>query len=141
MQQNTINSLDIVKAELSNKRRCYQVILLKAARSVEEFAGAEYEDINSFNPSEISELFEKNFNTKFNPDIWGWKYGLGIGKCVEARSEKGGPIVSHYGGAPRKIRFFGEPSDAIQVCDVMFLPEVCFFMVGAVSSSRRLRHC
>ena len=50
MQQNTINSLDIVKAELSNKRRCYQVILIKAARSVEEFAGAEYENINSFNP-------------------------------------------------------------------------------------------
>ena len=128
MQENTINSLDTVKAELATKRRCYKVIcLIKAAQSLEDYAGAEYGDINSFNSSEISELFEKSFNTKFNPDIWGWKYGLGNGKCVVARSEKGGPIVSHYGGAPRKIQYFGESSVAIQVCDVMVLPEVRLF--------------
>ena len=126
--ENTINSFDIVKAELANKRRCYKVVcLIKAAHSVEEYANAEYGDINSFNPSEISDLFEKSFSTKFNPNVWDWKYGLGNGKCVVARSEKGGPIVSHYGGAPRKIQYFGESNVAIQVCDVMVLPEVRLF--------------
>ena len=126
--ENTINSFDIVKAELANKRRCYKVVcLIKAAHSVEEYANAEYGDINSFNPSEISDLFEKSFSTKVNPNVWDWKYGLGNGKCVVARSEKGGPIVSHYGGAPRKIQYFGESSVAIQVCDVMVLPEVRLF--------------
>ena len=69
-------------------------------------------------------LFEKSFDTTFNQDIWNWKYELGQGKCVVARGSKNGEIVSHYGGAPRQIQYFGKPNTAIQVCDVMVLPEI-----------------
>ena len=123
-QENT-DLLDIIKSELLSRRRCYKVFcLMKAAQSTDEYAGTEYGDIDSFSPKEISGLFEKSFNVEFDIDVWNWKYGLGNGKCVVARSKKGGAIVSHYGGAPRQIQYFGESNTAIQVCDVMVSPEV-----------------
>ena len=123
--QETTNLLNLIKSELATSRRCYKIFhLRKSARLTDEYARAEYGDIDSFDPVEISELFEKSFNTEFNLDIWNWKYSLGGGKCVVARSGKEGAIVSHYGGAPREIQYFGESNVAIQPCDVMVLPEV-----------------
>ena len=39
-----------------------------------------------------------------------------------ARQYPQGPIIAHYGGAPRAIHYFGKPDTAIQVCDVMVMP-------------------
>ena len=119
------NEITFTEDELISNRRCYRIFRLQKDSSPSgEYAFAKYGDIDSFEPYEISTLFEDSFDTKFNPDVWKWKYELGAGKCVIAREAKSGKIVSHYGGAPRQIHYFGEPNTAIQVCDVMVLPEI-----------------
>lgn len=89
----------------------------------DEYAAAEFADIDSFPPAEIADLFQRSFNVEFNPRLWHWKYQLGAGKCVVARAQPHSPIVAHYGGAPRRIHYFGQQATAIQVCDVMVLPQ------------------
>ncbi|MDG2250646.1 MAG: GNAT family N-acetyltransferase [Gammaproteobacteria bacterium] len=119
------NEITATEDELISNRRCYRIFRLQKDSSPSgEYAFAKYGDIDSFEPCEISTLFEESFDTTFNPDVWKWKYDLGAGKCVIAREAKSGKIVSHYGGAPRQIHYFGEPNTAIQVCDVMVLPEI-----------------
>lgn len=111
--------------EFSNGRRCFRLFRLnKVANPTGEYVNAEYGDIHSFQPAEVADLFEKSFDVKFDPELWRWKYELGDGKCVIARQHRGSEIVSHYGGAPRQIYYFGELSMAIQPCDVMVLPEI-----------------
>lgn len=90
----------------------------------DEYAAAEFADIDSFPPAEIADLFQRSFNVDFNPELWHWKYQSGGGKCVVARAQPQDPIVAHYGGAPRRIHYFGQQAMAIQVCDVMVLPEI-----------------
>lgn len=117
--------LEKVQSEIASNRRCFKIFHLQKKQELEgEYSLAEYGAIDSFEPDEISELFEKSFDTQFKADVWQWKYELGKGKCVVARASKEGNIVSHYGGAPRQIQYFGEPNTAIQVCDVMVLPEI-----------------
>ena len=119
------NLLDDAESEFSRGRRCYKLFrFIKVLKQAGDYELAHYGDIESFDHQEICELFEKSFETAFDNEIWRWKYELGNGKCVVARSEPGGPIVSHYGGAPRQINYFGKMDKAIQVCDVMVLPEV-----------------
>ena len=119
------NLLDDAESEFSRGRRCYKLFrFIKVLKQAGDYALAHYGDVESFDHQEICELFEKSFETAFDHEIWRWKYELGNGKCVVARSEPGGPIVSHYGGAPRQINYFGKMDKAIQVCDVMVLPEV-----------------
>ena len=119
------NLLDHAESEFSRGRRCYKLFrFIKVLKQAGDYALAHYGDIESFEHQEICELFEKSFETAFDHEIWRWKYELGNGKCVVARSEPSGPIVSHYGGAPRQINYFGKMDKAIQVCDVMVLPEV-----------------
>ena len=119
------NLLNDVESQFSRGRRCYKMFrFIKVFREDGDYALAHYGDIESFDDQEICELFEKSFGTAFDHQIWRWKYELGNGKCVVARSELNGPIVSHYGGAPRQIYYFGKMDSAIQVCDVMVLPEV-----------------
>lgn len=67
------------------------------------------------------ELFEKSFNTDFDPALWRWKYADGRGHSVVALQS--GHPVAHYGGIRRDIYYFGEPDFAVQICDVMVLPE------------------
>ena len=120
-----IQSLGEIQSEFEIKRRCYKVFrFMKVIKDSGDYAAAHYGNVESFHPKEISQLFEKSFETIFDEEIWRWKYEMGNGKCVVARSKKDGAVVSHYGGAPRKIQYFGEPNTAIQVCDVMVLPEV-----------------
>jgi hypothetical protein len=65
---------------------------------------------------------------------------------VVARLGKGSDIVAHYGGAPRKIAYFGEVSLAIQPCDVMVHPSIrkqygkgsLFFEVAATFLEREI---
>ena len=119
------NLLDEAESEFNRGRRCYKLFrFIKVLKQAGDYELAHYGDIESFDHQEIRELFEKSFETAFDHEIWRWKYELGNGKCVVARSEQSGPIVSHYGGAPRQINYFGKMDKAIQVCDVMVLPEV-----------------
>ena len=114
-----------ITQEFDNGRRCFGLFeFCYRPSSDDEWASAEFADIDSFAPADIADLFQKSFNVDFDPEVWDWKYGLGDGRCVVARTGPQGEIVSHYGGAPRKICYFGSPSLAIQVCDVMVLPEV-----------------
>lgn len=117
--------LQAIAAEFRSGRRCFRFFVLqKLGDPPGEYAHAEYGDIDSFEPMEISSLFEASFGVKFDPELWHWKYGLGEGVCVVARANPGAAIVSHYGGAPRQIEYFGNSTWAIQPCDVMVLPEV-----------------
>lgn len=119
------SAVEAIDQEFQSGRRCLRLIeLRRVAGSDDEWANAEFAAIDSFAPPDIANLFEKSFEVTFDAEVWDWKYRLGRGQCVVARTEPGGEIVSHYGGAPRKIEFFGEPEVAIQVCDVMVLPEV-----------------
>ncbi len=114
-----------IEEEFLSGRRCLQLIELESGINEEdEWAKAEFAAIDSFATQDIALLFEKSFQLEFDREIWDWKYRLGQGRCVIARTEAGGDIVAHYGGAPRQISYFGEPAVAIQVCDVMVLPEV-----------------
>ena len=123
--QSAIEQLRFIERELKEGRRTLRIFSFKRdSQARGEYANAEYGDIDSFAPIEIKTLFEESFNTEFDQDQWQWKYQQGNGRCVVARAEPGGHIVSHYGGAPRDILYFGEPNVAIQVCDVMVLPEI-----------------
>lgn len=147
--------LATMQRELESGRRVYQLqqwSTLKEAAGMGkedrlgEYAKAEYGDIHSFAVTEIQQLFERSFGKSFDAALWHWKYQLGDGKCIVARITRGGEIVAHYGGAPRKILFFGNPSMAIQVCDVMVLPEKrrqygkssLFFKVAATFLEREI---
>lgn len=112
-------------AEFEAGRRCLRLFVLRFdpdQGAVDE--SVEFGAIDSFDVRDIAELFQQSFDAPFNADLWCWKYQLGSGKCIVARDTRQGKILAHYGGAPRRIRYFGESAMAIQVCDVMALPEV-----------------
>lgn len=108
---------------------------------------AEFGSINAFDLHEIKPLFESSFETSFEACVWGWKYAAGRGRAVCAR--QGGELVAHYGGAPRDILYFGERSKAIQICDVMVLPEyrsfvsrdTLFFKTAATFLEQQVGNC
>lgn len=108
---------------------------------------AEYGSIESFQLGEVKPLFESSFETAFDESVWNWKYGAGRGRAVCARQS--GELVAHYGGAPRDILYFGEVSKAIQICDVMVLPEhrsfasrdTLFFKTAATFLEQQVGNC
>ena len=114
-----------IRDEFSTGRRgFYLFVLRRESNTFYEWAEAEFDGIQSFNPLEVAGLFEKSFNVDFDEELWNWKYVQGDGKCVVVRLNKQSDIVAHYGGAPRKIAYFGESSMAIQPCDVMVHPSI-----------------
>jgi hypothetical protein len=114
-----------MRDEFSTGRRgFYLFVLRRESNTAYEWADTEFGDIQSFNPLEVADLFEKSFNVDFDEELWNWKYVQGDGKCVVVRLDKQSDIVAHYGGAPRKIAYFGESSMAIQPCDVMVHPSI-----------------
>lgn len=136
-----------MQSEFSTDRRGFHLyVLRREAASINEWMDAEFGDIQSFQPVEVSDLFEKSFNVDFDEELWNWKYVQGDGKCVVARLDKQGTIVAHYGGAPRKIAYFGEAAMAIQPCDVMVHPSIrkqygkgsLFFEVAATFLEREI---
>jgi hypothetical protein len=136
-----------VQDEYATGRRGFNLFVLEHnPNPTGEWVSAEFGDINSFQSAEISDLFESSFNVDFNQALWNWKYVEGDGKCVVARLNKQGEVVAHYGGAPRKIIYFGEPSMAIQPCDVMVHPSIrkqygkgsLFFEVAATFLEREI---
>ncbi len=133
--------------EFVSGRRCFRFFLLeRETETKNEWAHAEYLEIDAFDTTEIAELFEKSFNIAFDENLWHWKYREGDGKCVAARLGKGSEIVAHYGGVPREILYFGNPSMAIQPCDVMVHPDMrkqygkgsLFFEVAATFLEREI---
>ncbi|MCH7671700.1 MAG: GNAT family N-acetyltransferase [Proteobacteria bacterium] len=141
--QELLNAVD----EFESHRRCFRLFQFSMMAAPEgEVVQAEYADIDSFDPLEIAELFQKSFGVDFDADIWHWKYMQGDGKCVVARPIRDGAIVAHYGGAPRHIYYFGAAALAIQICDVMVLPEIrgqygkssLFFKVAATFLEREI---
>jgi hypothetical protein len=136
-----------IRDEFSTGRRgFYLFVLRRESNTFYEWADAEFGDIQSFNPLEVAGLFEKSFNVDFDEELWNWKYVQGDGKCVVVRLNKQSDIVAHYGGAPRKIAYFGESSMAIQPCDVMVHPSIrkqygkgsLFFEVAATFLEREI---
>lgn len=151
LDDSLLDSFERMEQELRTGRRCYRLQYwrrpaLQGNPALGEYALADYGDITSFAIDEIVTLFEQSFEKAFDADLWSWKYVAGAGKCVVARIEPRGDIVAHYGGAPRKILYFAEPALAIQVCDVMVLPEKrrhygkssLFFKVAATFLEREI---
>ena len=66
-------------------------------------------------------LFERSFDTGFDPALWQWKYGDGRGHSVVACKDE--ETIAHYGGISRDILYFGKPERALQICDVMVMPQ------------------
>ena len=107
----------------------------------------EFGGIGSFSLHEVKPLFESSFETNFDASVWNWKYAAGRGRAVCARHS--GELVAHYGGAPRDIVYFGEASKAIQICDVMVLPEyrsfvsrdTLFFKTAATFLEQQVGNC
>lgn len=123
--ESAASELRFIAAEFKEGRRALRIFKFrKDEESLGEYANAEFGDIDSFASAELNRLFEESFSTEFDQEQWQWKYQHGNGRCVVARAEPGGNIVSHYGGAPREILYFGQSNVAIQVCDVMVLPEI-----------------
>ncbi|MBL4727829.1 MAG: GNAT family N-acetyltransferase [Gammaproteobacteria bacterium] len=115
----------LMQDEFSIGRRGFHLYVLhRESNSRYEWADVEFGDIQSFLPVEVADLFQKSFNVDFDEELWNWKYAQGDGKCVVARLSKQSEIVAHYGGAPRKIVYFGGASMAIQPCDVMVHPSI-----------------
>jgi hypothetical protein len=66
-------------------------------------------------------LFERAFGHRLPAEQWRWKY-KGVeptGSMVRRRGEP----VGFYGGIPRRVLQFGESRLAVQISDVMVLPE------------------
>lgn len=72
-------------------------------------------------PEAYRQVFESSFSVPFNAELWGWKYLCGKGASVVA--ERNGQAIAHYGGVVRDILYFSQPARAVQICDVMVLPE------------------
>lgn len=141
-----------LQAQLQEMASQYQHALLgytlldlrKGAKTAEQ---AEFGNIDSFSLHEVKPLFESSFETSFDESVWNWKYASGRGRAVCAR--QGGELVAHYGGAPRNIVYFGEESKAIQICDVMVLPEyrsfvsrdTLFFKTAATFLEQQVGNC
>ena len=120
-----VTALTKADMEFGSGRRGFDLFTLeRVVDTSDAYCNVVYGDIDSFEPAEVALVFESAFDTPFNPDLWHWKYRLGKGVCVVARRAPGDEILSHYGGAPREISYFGTDATAIQVCDVMALPEI-----------------
>jgi hypothetical protein len=118
-------TIESIKAEFISGRRCFSVFqFIFSPERITEFPKAEFMANEEFGGQEISQLFESSFGHAFDVELWRWKYILGKGKSIVVKEHKDGEIVSHYGGAPRDIHFFGKLNKAIQVCDVMVAPRL-----------------
>lgn len=124
-RQALTDQLQSMLAGFEAGRRCLRLFELRyAPAETDSHRDVEYAAIDEFHPRDVATLFEKSFDTAFDEALWRWKYEIGAGRCVIARQADSGQILAHYGGAPRRIHYFSKPALAIQVCDVMALPEV-----------------
>lgn len=66
---------------------------------------------------EMFDLFKKIFHHDMTSAMWQWKYDLNSGREIGVWRDN--QLIAHYGGASRKILFFGQPQTAVQIGDVM----------------------
>jgi len=126
-------------------RLAYTLLDLRKEKAAEN--QTRFGSINAFAMQEIPALFEKSFDAPFDPEIWQWKYGEGRGRAVCVRDEN--KLHAHYGGAPRDILYFGEQHKAMQICDVMVLPQyrsfvsrdTLFFKTAATLLEQQVGNC
>lgn len=116
--------LETMAAQYQHALLGYTLLDLRRGPRLEE--QAEFGSIDTFDLHEVKPLFESSFESSFDESVWEWKYAQGRGRAVGVRLS--GELVAHYGGAPRDILYFGEESKAIQICDVMVLPEYRSFV-------------
>lgn len=120
-----VAAINTINSEFISGRRCFSMLQFSfLPQQITDFPKAEFLSNGEFSGNELSKLFESSFGHTFDEELWRWKYVLGKGKSIAAKEYGEGEIVSHYGGAPRNIYFFGEPNKAIQVCDVMVAPSL-----------------
>ena len=123
-QQNLENHSRTIRRDFEYNRRLFEVYVFNLEKeSLKSHAGIEFGSRESFNPHELSLLFEDSFAEPFDNALWAWKYSSADSRCIVARDIATGRIVAHYGGIPRAISYFGITELAIQPCDVMVQPE------------------
>ncbi len=138
-------NLEVLARKYSQIRLSYTLLDFRKEASVHPDVC--FGSISAFSIDEISPLFEKSFETAFDAAIWQWKYGDGRGRAVCVRDNE--KLLAHYGGAPRDILYFGEQSKALQICDVMVLPEyrsfvsrdTLFFKTAATLLEQQVGNC
>ncbi len=119
------SAIAILIEEFHAQRRSFELFQFTYNRKhIAEFPAADYLVNGEFAGIDISALFTASFGHAFDQELWHWKYLVGHGKSVVAKERPDGDIVSHYGGAPRDIQYFGASHKAIQVCDVMVDPRL-----------------
>jgi len=87
----------------------------------------------------IRDLFQSVFGQPMSQAHWQWKYANGHGEATGVRNASG-KLVAHYGAMPRPILFFGQDAMAVQIGDVMVLPEArgVWSRSGPFSTATRL---
>jgi len=121
--------------------------LLDLRRGALDATQTEYGNAGSFTLDEVRPLFERSFEVPFSAAVWQWKYGNGRARAVSARLD--GELIAHYGGAPRDILYYGASAKAIQICDVMVMPEhrsfvsrnTLFFKTAATFLEQQIGNC
>ncbi len=66
---------------------------------------------------EMLDLFKNTFHHDMTPALWYWKYGSNASREIGIWREN--KLIAHYGGIGRRILFFGQPQNAVQIGDVM----------------------
>jgi len=121
-------TLDALERELQRELRRYENgsrehLLLELRRTDGQLPGKEEPVIvgmDQCTSDKVQALFDHCFGGSFDEALWHWKYGEGRGQAIGVIQN--GQLIAHYGGAARSIRYFGETTSAMQICDVMVMP-------------------
>ncbi|CAA9890318.1 Acetyltransferase (GNAT) domain-containing protein [Candidatus Methylobacter favarea] len=68
-------------------------------------------------------LFSSAFGAPMQPSLWAWKYA-GLAK-QGVLAHCAGKVIAYYGGIPRTFWLQDEKLAAVQISDVMAVPEAC----------------
>lgn len=80
-------------------------------------------NIGAADKSEVLRLFAEAFGHTPDDRWYHWKYSRGRGEAVGLWNESG-QLVAHYAGLPRTLLWHGKRMEAVQIGDVMVLPQV-----------------
>lgn len=121
---NLYQALQADKLAAEQGRRCHALLSLTAAAEHGESRRPDTVYLRSaadLEPVAFKQVFERSFDVDFFPELWAWKYHGGRGASVVA--ERDGIAIAHYGGVVRDIHYFSRPCRAVQICDVMVMPD------------------
>lgn len=80
-------------------------------------------NIGAADEPEVLQLFAEAFGHTPDDRWYHWKYSRGRGEAVGLWNESG-QLVAHYAGLPRTLLWHGKRMEAVQIGDVMVLPQV-----------------